>query len=70
MAVRIEERKADKKYFAMADQEGRDTRGQNDQHAVRVISLDNKNDVRHSPFMAHMTRGSHEGEVGVGPLLL
>lgn len=53
------------KVFAMADQEGRDTRGQNDQHAVRVISLDNKNNVTFAVY-GYMARGSHEGEVGVG----
>lgn len=30
------------KVFSMPDQEGRDTRGENDQHAVRVIGIDNK----------------------------
>ena len=34
------------KVFSMPDQEGRDTRGENDQHAVRVIGIDNKNILR------------------------
>ncbi len=49
----------------MPDQEGRDTRGENDQHAVRVIGIDNKNNITFAVY-GYMARGSHEGEVGVG----
>ena len=53
------------KVFSMPDQEGRDTRGENDQHAVRVIGIDNKNNITFAVY-GYMARGSHEGEVGVG----
>ena len=35
------------------------------QHAVRVIGIDNKNNITFAVY-GYMARGSHEGEVGVG----
>lgn len=51
--------------FSFSDQEGRDMRGKNDQHAVRIISMDDDGNVAFAVY-GYMNRGSHEGEVGVG----
>ena len=51
--------------FSFADQEGRDMRSRNDQHAVRIISMDNKGNLAFMVY-GYMNRGFHEGEVGVG----
>lgn len=51
--------------FSFADQEGRDMRSRNDQHAVRIISMDNAGNLAFMVY-GYMNCGSHEGEVGVG----
>lgn len=51
--------------FSFADQEGQDVRSKNDQHAVRIISMDNDGNLAFAVY-GYMNRGSHEGEVGVG----
>lgn len=51
--------------FSFADQEGRDVRSQNDQHAVRIISMDEKGSLAFAVY-GYMNRGPHEGQVGVG----
>lgn len=51
--------------FSFADQEGQDVRSRNDQHAVRIISMDNDGNLAFAVY-GYMNRGSHEGEVGVG----
>lgn len=51
--------------FSFADQEGRDMRSRNDQHAVRIISMDNNGNLAFMVY-GYMNCGSHEGEVGVG----
>lgn len=51
--------------FSFADQEGQDIRSRNDQHAVRIISMDKKGNLSFAVY-GYMNRGSHEGEVGVG----
>ena len=51
--------------FSFSDQEGRDMRGRNDQHAVRIISMDDNGNIAFAVY-GYMNRGFHEGEVGVG----
>ena len=51
--------------FSFADQEGRDMRSKNDQHAVRIISMDDSGNLAFAVY-GYMNRGFHEGEVGVG----
>ena len=51
--------------FSFADQEGRDTRSKNDQHAVRIIGMDDSGNISFAVY-GYMNRGFHEGEVGVG----
>ncbi len=51
--------------FSFSDQEGRDMRGKNDQHDVRIISMDNDGNLAFA-VDGYMNRGSHEGQVGVG----
>lgn len=51
--------------FSFADQEGRDMRSRNDQHAIRIISMDDDGNLSFAVY-GYMNRGSHEGEVGVG----
>lgn len=51
--------------FSFADQEGRDMRSRNDQHAVRIISMDDNGNLAFMVY-GYMNRGPHEGEVGVG----
>ena len=51
--------------FSFSDQEGRDMRSKNDQHAVRIISMDNDGNLAFAVY-GYMNRGYHEGEVGVG----
>lgn len=51
--------------FSFADQEGQDVRSRNDQHVVRIISMDNDGNLAFAVY-GYMNRGSHEGEVGVG----
>ena len=51
--------------FSFANQEGSDERSRNDQHAVRIISLENDGSMAFAVY-GYMNRGNHEGEVGVG----
>ena len=51
--------------FSFSDQEGRDMRSRNDQHAVRIISMDDDGNLAFAVY-GYMNRGYHEGEVGVG----
>lgn len=51
--------------FSFANQEGRDMRSKNDQHAVRIISMDDNGNISFAVY-GYMNRGFHEGEVGVG----
>nr|WP_294494690.1 C39 family peptidase [uncultured Mediterraneibacter sp.] len=51
--------------FSFSDQEGRDMRSKNDQHAVRIISMDDDGNLAFAVY-GYMNRGFHEGEVGVG----
>lgn len=51
--------------FSFSDQEGRDMRSRNDQHAVRIISMDDAGNLAFAVY-GYMNRGYHEGEVGVG----
>lgn len=60
-------RKTDELYqvFSFADVEGGDERSRNDQHAVRIISMDDNGNLAFAVY-GYMNRGTHEGEVGVG----
>ena len=51
--------------FSFSDQEGRDMRSRNDQHAIRIISVDDDGNLAFAVY-GYMNRGYHEGEVGVG----
>lgn len=51
--------------FSFSNQEGQDERSRNDQHAVRIISLDDSGNMVFAVY-GYMNRGIHEGEVGVG----
>ncbi|MFR9146639.1 MAG: C39 family peptidase [Mediterraneibacter sp.] len=51
--------------FSFSDAEGSDERSRNDQHAVRIISMDNSGNLAFAVY-GYMNRGIHEGEVGVG----
>ena len=51
--------------FSFSDQEGRDARSRNDQHAVRIISMEDDGSLAFAVY-GYMNRGYHEGEVGVG----
>lgn len=51
--------------FSFANQEGSDERSRNDQHAVRIISLEDDGSMAFAVY-GYMNRGNHEGEVGVG----
>ena len=51
--------------FSFSDAEGSDARSRNDQHAVRIISMDNSGNLAFAVY-GYMNRGTHEGEVGVG----
>ena len=51
--------------FSFSDAEGSDARSRNDQHAVRIISMDNGGNLAFAVY-GYMNRGTHEGEVGVG----
>lgn len=51
--------------FSFADQEGQDERSRNDQHAVRIISMDNSGNLAFAVY-GYMNRGEREGQVGVG----
>lgn len=51
--------------FSFANREGRDERSRNDQHAVRIISMENSGSLAFAVY-GYMNCGAHEGEVGVG----
>ena len=51
--------------FSFANENGTDARSLNDQHAVRIISMDNNGNMAFAVY-GYMNRGEHEGEVGVG----
>lgn len=51
--------------FSFSNAEGSDERSRNDQHAVRIISMDNDGNLAFAVY-GYMNRGAHEGEVGVG----
>lgn len=51
--------------FSFANREGRDGRSRNDQHAVRIISMENSGNMAFAVY-GYMNRGLHEGQVGVG----
>lgn len=50
--------------FSFANKEGRDVRGRNDQHEVRIISVSENGSTAFAVY-GYMNRGVHEGEVGV-----
>ena len=51
--------------FSFGSGEGRDARSRNDQHDVRVISVDDSGNLAFAVY-GYMNRGVHEGQVGVG----
>ena len=51
--------------FSFANREGRDERSRNDQHAVRIISMDENGNLAFAVY-GYMNCGEHEGQVGVG----
>ena len=50
--------------FSFANMEGQDERSRNDQHAVRIIQMDNKGNITFAVY-GYMNRGEYEGQVGV-----
>lgn len=50
--------------FSFANMEGQDDRSRNDQHAVRIIRMDNKGNMTFAVY-GYMNRGEYEGQVGV-----
>ncbi|RGT72847.1 hypothetical protein DWX08_08315 [Ruminococcus sp. AF18-22] len=50
--------------FSFANKEGYDVRSRNDQHAVRVISMEEDGSMVFAVY-GYMNQGGHEGEVGV-----
>lgn len=50
--------------FSFANMEGYDARSRNDEHQIRIISVDNKGNTTFAVY-GYMNRGEHEGEVGV-----
>lgn len=50
--------------FSFANREGHDVRSRYDQHAVRIISMDENGSTAFAVY-GYMNRGDHEGEVGV-----
>lgn len=51
--------------FSFADGEGNDIRSRNDNHAIDLISMDNKGNTTFV-VSGYMNRGMHEGQVGAG----
>ncbi len=49
--------------FSFSDSEGSDERSRNDQHDVRIISMDDSGSLAFAVY-GYMNRGAHEGEVG------
>ena len=50
--------------FSFANMEGHDVRSRNDEHAVRIISMEEDGSTVFAVY-GYMNRGEHEGEVGV-----
>ncbi len=50
--------------FSFANMEGSDARSRNDEHAIRIISVDSKGNTTFAVY-GYMNRGEHEGQVGV-----
>ncbi len=50
--------------FSFANMEGHDVRSRNDEHAVRIISMEDDGSTVFAVY-GYMNRGEHEGEVGV-----
>lgn len=50
--------------FSFANMEGQDVRSLNDEHEVRIISVDGKGNTTFAVY-GYMNRGKHEGRVGV-----
>ena len=48
--------------FSFSDSEGSDERSRNDQHDVRIISMDDSGSLAFAVY-GYMNRGAHEGEV-------
>ena len=52
------------KVFSFAEEDTQDVRSLNDQHAVRIISMDDHGNIAFAVY-GYMNRGQHEGHVGV-----
>ena len=50
--------------FSFANMEGYDARSRNDEHQIRIISVDNNGNTTFAVY-GYMNRGEHEGRVGV-----
>ena len=50
--------------FSFANMEGYDVRSRNDEHQIRIISVDNSGNTTFAVY-GYMNRGEHEGQVGV-----
>lgn len=50
--------------FSFANMEGQDARSRNDEHDVRIISMDDDGNMVFAVY-GYMNRGEHEGKVGV-----
>lgn len=50
--------------FSFANMEGHDARSRNDEHAVRIISVDSAGNTAFAVY-GYMNRGEYEGQVGV-----
>ncbi len=50
--------------FSFANMEGHDARSRNDEHQIRIISVDSEGNTTFAVY-GYMNRGEHEGQVGV-----
>lgn len=50
--------------FSFANMEGNDVRSRNDEHEIRIISMDSNGSTTFAVY-GYMNRGEHEGKVGV-----
>lgn len=50
--------------FSFANMEGYDARSRNDEHQIRIISVDSQGNTTFAVY-GYMNRGEHEGQVGV-----
>lgn len=50
--------------FSFANTEGRDARSRNDEHEIRIISMEDNGSTTFAVY-GYMNRGEHEGKVGV-----